>query len=144
MTSGPKRFQCQGHEWGPGEGLDKCYWREKVPNWYKLAHCFSSGCGFTDVDFFFGMVERNSHFLFIEWKHPGAKLTDGQRIALRKLAALPECTVYVVEGDSVEMKIERWTNLAEAPSEIEKELEWRTDKTLEELCKRWWKWANKN
>lgn len=140
MTSGPKRYKCSELLNNP-EGLPfECYWQQKVPNWYKLAHCFSRGCGFTDVDFFFGMVENNSHFLFIEWKHPGAEMTLGQEIALRKLAKIPECTVYVVEGDSVEMKATRWANLGEASPKVE----WRTDKTLEEICERWWKWAERN
>ncbi len=137
MTAGPKRFQCtSGSEWlGPPA---KCYWQEKVPNWYHAALWFGRGCGFTDVDFFFGMVENNSHFLFIEWKHEGAQMPLGQELALRRLAAQAPNTVYVVEGDSVALTATRWKDLGCSNDE------WRSDLSLEDICRRWWKWAEKN
>lgn len=53
----------------------------------------SGGC--TDVDM---LWERNGNFLGIENKLPDERISRGQMIALRALAACPNWTIWVVRG----------------------------------------------
>ena len=56
-----------------------------------------------DVD---GIVERNGHFLMMEWKSPGGVITRGQHITFASLTADNiNFTVYVLEGDPRTMEI---------------------------------------
>ena len=58
--------------------------------------CFPRGISLGDIDSF---VEINSHFLFIEWKVDDQELSNGQRIALCRLAQSPRHTVWVLWTD---------------------------------------------
>lgn len=48
-----------------------------------------------DID---GFVEMSGHFLFIELKQPGEKLSAGQASALGRLSLQPRTTVYIVQA----------------------------------------------
>jgi len=47
-----------------------------------------------------GIAERNGHFLIMEWKRPGEKVSDGQKRLLQALAATPKFMVVVIIGDT--------------------------------------------
>jgi hypothetical protein len=64
------------------------------PQRFDYAEGVASG-GCTDIDM---LWERHGHFLAIENKRPGEKISLGQLIALRALAEKPEWTVWVIEG----------------------------------------------
>jgi hypothetical protein len=53
------------------------------------------GATFTDIDAF---VEIGRQFLFIEQKKKGAFLDEGQRLALARLAEIPQVTVVTITG----------------------------------------------
>ncbi len=57
--------------------------------------CFSGKIRPCDID---GVVERNSQFLFLEAKPPRGHLSGGQAILLKRLSALPGCTVLIMYG----------------------------------------------
>jgi hypothetical protein len=94
MSIDRMRFSCDG---------GRCYLNDKVPKLGVFDDCFPGKIGFGDVD---GLIERRGCFLFIEWKEPGASLTTGQLITLKKLAAVPYFTVLMVEGDNAQMSVE--------------------------------------
>lgn len=54
------------------------------------------GASFGDMD---GWAEINGHFLFVEFKSPGAPIPMGQKMALERLSRLPKCSVLVVFAD---------------------------------------------
>lgn len=72
---------------------------------YGYSRAFAGGISPTDVD---AMVERNGHFLFVEQKQYTPDnvgpyyLPKGQRIALERLAKLPQFMVLYVAGDAVD------------------------------------------
>jgi hypothetical protein len=47
-----------------------------------------------------GILERNGQFLIFEWKRPGEKVSEGQRIMLQSLAAKPSFMVVIVYGNT--------------------------------------------
>ena len=47
-----------------------------------------------------GVMERNGHFLFMEWKREGEKTSLGQSILLHQLAKLPRVFVICIHGYS--------------------------------------------
>ena len=51
----------------------------------------------SDLD---GIAERNGHFLIMEWKRPGEKMSDGQKYLLKALAANPKFMVVVIIGNT--------------------------------------------
>lgn len=129
MSSGPKRFEC----WAMNSGIIDCYWRDLVPDWGNMVHCFDRGAGLTDID---GFIECNNHFLFIEWKSDGKDLTRGQEIAFERLdKASGRIHILLVEGDPKGPTLTRFKRIGP-------DSEWRDDKTLEQILKEWWKWAD--
>ena len=55
------------------------------------------------------MIEQRGNFLFQEWKSSGSvfNASSGQGIAFRRLAALPQMTVVLVQGSAKTMDPER-------------------------------------
>ena len=47
-----------------------------------------------------GIAERNGQFLIFEWKRPGEKVSNGQRIMLQALAAKPSFMVVIIYGNT--------------------------------------------
>ena len=47
-----------------------------------------------------GIAERNGYFLIMEWKRPGEKVSEGQRIMLQALAAKPGFMVVIIYGNT--------------------------------------------
>ena len=47
-----------------------------------------------------GIAERNGNFLIMEWKRPGEKMSEGQKILLKALARTPKFIVVVIIGDT--------------------------------------------
>jgi hypothetical protein len=47
-----------------------------------------------------GIAERNGHFLILEWKRPGEKMSEGQKRLLQALAANSKFMVVVIIGDT--------------------------------------------
>jgi hypothetical protein len=47
-----------------------------------------------------GIAERNGNFLVMEWKRPGEKVSEGQKILLKALAKTPKFMVVVIIGDT--------------------------------------------
>jgi hypothetical protein len=62
----------------------------------RFNHCFPRGISFGDIDSF---VEVNKRFLILEWKVDSQELATGQRLALTRLAAQPNTTVWVIWTD---------------------------------------------
>jgi len=50
-----------------------------------------------DID---GIVERNGQFLIMEWKNPGEKLSEGQKIMLKSLAKKEGFIVLIIVGNT--------------------------------------------
>ena len=50
-----------------------------------------------DID---GIVERNGQFLIMEWKKPGEKLSEGQKIMLKSLAQKEGFIVTIIVGNT--------------------------------------------
>ena len=47
-----------------------------------------------------GILERNGQFLILEWKRPGEKVSNGQKIMLQALAAKPSFMVVIIYGNT--------------------------------------------
>jgi len=47
-----------------------------------------------------GIAERNGQFLIMEWKRPGEKVSEGQRIMLQALASKPSFMVVIIYGNT--------------------------------------------
>jgi len=62
----------------------------------RFNHCFPRGISFGDIDSF---VEVNGRFLIVEWKVGDQELSNGQRLALVRLAREPNVTVWVIWTD---------------------------------------------
>ena len=52
-----------------------------------------------------GIAERNGQFLIMEWKKPGEKLSEGQKIMLKALAKKDGFIVTIVVGNTDEETI---------------------------------------
>ena len=52
-----------------------------------------------------GILERNGQFLILEWKRPGEKVSEGQRIMLQALAAKPSFMVVIIYGNTDEQTV---------------------------------------
>lgn len=80
-----------------------CFNEVKRPKIEVFDECFARGCAFGDVD---GVVETNGHFLFLEWKEPGAPVPIGQRILHQRLTeASDRITIAIVNGDAHTMEV---------------------------------------
>ena len=51
----------------------------------------------SDLD---GVAERNNHFLIMEWKRIGEKVSEGQKRLLQALAANPRFMVVIIYGNT--------------------------------------------
>jgi hypothetical protein len=51
----------------------------------------------SDLD---GIAERNGHFLIMEWKRNGEKVSEGQKRLLQALAANPRFMVVIIYGNT--------------------------------------------
>ena len=49
-----------------------------------------------------GIAERNGQFLIMEWKKPGEKLSEGQKIMLKALAKKEGFIVTIIAGNTDE------------------------------------------
>ena len=47
-----------------------------------------------------GIAERNGHFLIMEWKRNGEKISEGQKRLLKALAANPRFMVVIIYGNT--------------------------------------------
>jgi len=47
-----------------------------------------------------GICERNGHFLVLEWKRVGEKISKGQELLLKALAKTPKFMVVIIYGDT--------------------------------------------
>lgn len=47
-----------------------------------------------------GIAERNGHFLVMEWKRNGEKISEGQKRLLKALAATPRFMVVIIYGNT--------------------------------------------
>jgi hypothetical protein len=104
-------------------------------DWAILDGCFGdTKIKPTDID---GCVERRGKVLFIETKHPGAKIPDGQKYTFQTLVGTGIASVLVVWGnrDQPEAIMEFHKNITRGPypADIEK---------LRERISRWYKWAD--
>ena len=52
-----------------------------------------------------GIAERNGQFLIMEWKKPGEKLSEGQKIMLKSLAKKEGFIVTIIVGNTDEKTI---------------------------------------
>lgn len=79
---------------------DKCFITHMWPNKAALASYLPAsmgGCRPGDID---ATIERNGHFLFVEYKskHWGGTLARGQHIYYSRLSKVPGFTVIFVQG----------------------------------------------
>lgn len=70
-------------------------WKLGRWDWSWLTSAFTDGVRVMDVD---ALVERNGRFLAFETKGNGVLVPKGQRLALERLARLPEFRVVLLEG----------------------------------------------
>lgn len=87
----------------------------------------------TDID---GMLERNGHFLFMEWKRPGVKIPQGQDIAYKKLAALPNMKVLYIWGSYDTWQITHLLDVGKG------EKLGATNETFRQYLRDWWRYAS--
>lgn len=93
----PMRWNCKER------GL--CWNLEHRPNIEYFAHALPRKISMMDVD---ATVEVNGHFLFLEFKGPGAQMTTGQRIYFQRITELSnKITVAVVEGECRTMAVNK-------------------------------------
>lgn len=108
---------------------------KKLWDWTPLNECFKRGIRFTDVD---GFVEVNYHFLHLEGKSKNISLPKGQRMALERLARLPEFTVIVFKGDPPNLNtITEWEVLG-------KKIYKGKFREFFNFIHRWFEWAEKD
>lgn len=109
---------------------------KKLWDWTPLNKCFERNIRVTDVD---GFVEVNYHFLYLEGKSRNANLSGGQKIALERLAKLPQFTVVVFRGDPPDLHtVTEWEVLGKNK---------KHKGGFEEFSKfihEWFIWADKN
>lgn len=93
----PLRWHCKER------GL--CWNLEHRPNIEYFAHKLPRNISMMDLD---ATVEVNGHFLFMEFKSPGAPLLTGQRIYFKRLTELtPRISVCIVDGVCRNMSINK-------------------------------------
>lgn len=102
-------------------------------NWKPIAALLPGRCGASDID---GVIERRGHFLFLEGKREGEKLSLGQLIMLKALAALdPEkVTVLVITGDRETGEITEYRQVKASGLGDAK-----AGRDFHKSLKRWWK-----
>lgn len=84
----PMRWNCKAR--------GKCWNLEHRFNIEYFAHALPRNISMMDVD---ATVEVNGHFLFLEFKSPGAPLPTGQRIYFERITSISNrITVCVVDG----------------------------------------------
>ena len=71
-------------------------WKVGRYTWQWLGWCFGRGVTLSDWDYF---VENKGRFLVFETKALDAPVSQGQMLALQRLAKLPEFTVVVLWGE---------------------------------------------
>jgi hypothetical protein len=87
-----------------------CFNKVHRPHIEEFADCFYGTNNFGDCD---GMVEKKGRLCLLEWKGTGAPMSVGQVIAFEHLTMTPNSEangnmVFVVEGDPVTMKVDRY------------------------------------
>lgn len=70
-----------------------------------LDGCFAGGSSLGDID---GCVELDRHFLYIDFKHEGVALNEGQRRLQRNLL-LPPLSVTVLVVHAHQEEVYKWT-----------------------------------
>jgi hypothetical protein len=93
MSGNPMRWVCD---------RDGCFNVERRPKIEVFSACFRHGINFGDVD---GLVERNGHFLLLEWKGAPVAPSKGQRLLHDALLRNDRWTVVVACGDPKEMTV---------------------------------------
>lgn len=73
-----------------------CYVHMLTPDWGFLDNAFTGNIKISDID---GIVERNGHFLMLEWKKPNVKVTTGQDIMFMNFIKYANHTVFLINGD---------------------------------------------
>lgn len=108
---------------------------KKLWDWTPLNSCFERGIRFTDVD---GFVEVNYHFLHLEGKSKDISLPRGQRMALERLAKLPQFTVIVFKGSPPNLStVTEWEVLGKQKHEGDFQ-------GFFNFIRNWFIWAEKN
>ena len=125
------RWNCQS---------DGCFFDKKVVRLYDFDDCFGGKIGLTDVD---GLVERNGHFLFVEWKAPQEKLPMGQRILFEQLTKLSDkIVVVVVNGHSSQSEGSHPVQYQTAYKGRWSAVEETNIEQLRDFFRRWYTWAD--
>ena len=105
-------------------------------NWRPVADLLPGKCGASDID---GVVERNGHFIFLEGKRPGERLSVGQLIMLKQLSGLSDrVTVLVVTGNRDSGEVHSYQQVK--PSGLQ---EPKSGTEFNRAIKRWWSRVNK-
>jgi hypothetical protein len=103
-------------------------------DWACLDGCFGeTKIKPSDID---GFIERNSKFLAIETKQPGANVPYGQHLMYERMAKTGFCTVMIVWGnpgkpEKIELLTSR-TAIIYEPANLDK---------LREITTKWFEWA---
>jgi len=114
-----------------------CYMHKCHPRIEIFADCFPEKIAMSDID---GVVEINGHFLFMEWKGDGGKLSTGQHILLQRLTTLSDKVVaYVVYGDSQTMQVHKVTRYYRGNS---KDYDMQLEQLMEQF-RNWGKWVKR-
>jgi len=91
----------------------------------------------SDID---GVVEINGHFLFMEWKGDGGKVSTGQHILLQRLTQLSnKVLAYVVYGNSQTMQVHKVTRYYKGAS---KDYDMQLDQLMKQF-KDWGEWVKR-
>ena len=93
MSGNPLRWVCD---------RDGCFNRVKRPKIEVFSDCFEHGINFGDVD---GLVERNGHFLLLEWKSV-RKVPIGQQRLHSAILRDDRWTIVLVCGDPESMRVD--------------------------------------
>ena len=87
-----------------------------------------------------GILERNGQFLILEWKRPGEKVSEGQRIMLQALAAKPSFMVVIIYGNTDnETVIDSYWLLTPEGKPYKRGIGFESFKTF---YREWYLWAN--
>lgn len=87
-----------------------------------------------------GIAERNGRFLVFEWKRPNESISMGQKMLLQALAASPEFTVIIINGDTDDKTT---VNSFWLINEDGKPIKRGTGlESLKTFYQKWYKWAN--
>jgi len=87
-TKGGLRWDCE---------KSGCYCKACLPLFGDLNTAFDGRIAFSDID---AVVEKNNHFLFLEWKttEKEPRMSEGQNRLYLALSSLKDTTVVVVSG----------------------------------------------